>query len=95
MQLMRTMREHILADTWLPFYQCAAEMCSTRGQLRKCRDPCHRADAAQTQVQRGRYEVCAGDVGFIRDMTSGEVMHPVRRSGAGGSFTVYGAVAAA
>ena len=30
MNLMRTMREHILADTWLPFYQRANEACSMR-----------------------------------------------------------------
>jgi queuine tRNA-ribosyltransferase len=78
MALMREMRRHILAGTWLEFYA------SQRGLL-DARDsygpPVRHVTKAQRQLLKrklGRYEVLVGDgIGRIRDMTSGEVMHSV------------------
>lgn len=78
MQLMRKMRAHILAGTWLEFY---AEQ---RGRL-DARDGYGRPNARVTRAQKfaqtlklGRYEVVVqDDVGRIRDTVSGEVMHSV------------------
>jgi queuine tRNA-ribosyltransferase len=78
MRLMRTMREHILADTWLEFYRVQREILDARDSYGP---PVRHVTKAQRHVLKlklGRYEVVvSGDVGRIRDMTSGEVMHSV------------------
>jgi queuine tRNA-ribosyltransferase len=78
MRLMRTMREHILADTWLDFYHAQRLLLDARDCYGP---PVRHVTKAQRQVLRlklGRYEVVVSDgVGRIRDMMSGEVMHSV------------------
>jgi queuine tRNA-ribosyltransferase len=77
MQLMRTMREHILADTWLPFYQTQRNVLDARDSYGSPATHVTRAAQRKLKLRRGRYEVIVrDDVGFIRDVTSGEVMHP-------------------
>jgi queuine tRNA-ribosyltransferase len=79
MQLMRTMRGHILADTWLPFYQAQRNLLDARdsyGSAAATHDT--RAARRSLRLKRGRYEVIVrDDVGYIRDTASGEVMHSV------------------
>ena len=78
MRLMRSMREHILADTWLEFYGVQRPLLDARDSYGP---PVRHVTKAQRQVLKlklGRYEVVvSGDTGRIRDMTSGEVMHSV------------------
>jgi queuine tRNA-ribosyltransferase len=77
MKLMRTMREHILADTWLPFYRAQRDLLDARDSYGKAATHVTKATRSRLRRKRGRYEVIVrDDVGFIRDMTSGEVMHP-------------------
>jgi queuine tRNA-ribosyltransferase len=77
MRLMRTMREHILAGTWLPFYHAQREVLDARDSYGKAASHVTRATRRAAKHKRGRYEVIVSDeVGYIRDMTSGEVMHP-------------------
>ncbi len=77
MQLMCTMREHILADTWLPFYEAQRNVLDARDSYGSPATHVTRAAQRKLKLRRGRYEVVVrDDVGFIRDMTSGEVMHP-------------------
>jgi queuine tRNA-ribosyltransferase len=78
MQLMRTMREHILADTWLPFYHAQRNLLDARDSYGTAATHVTRAARRRLELKRGRYEVIVrDDVGFIRDMTSGEVMHSI------------------
>jgi queuine tRNA-ribosyltransferase len=75
-QLMRTMREHILADTWLPFYNSQRNVLDARDSYGKAPTHITRAALRKLALKRGRYEVIVRDeVGSIRDTTSGEVMH--------------------
>jgi queuine tRNA-ribosyltransferase len=77
MQLMRTMRRHILAGTWLPFYHAQRDLLDARDSYGKAATHVTKAAARAARRKRGRYEVIVRDnVGFIRDMASGEVMHP-------------------
>jgi queuine tRNA-ribosyltransferase len=77
MQLMRTMREHILADTWLPFYHAQRNLLDARDSYGAAATHVTRAALRKLKLKRGRYEVVVRDeVGYIRDMGSGEVMHP-------------------
>jgi queuine tRNA-ribosyltransferase len=76
MQLMRTMREHILAGTWLSFYQMQRETLDARDSYGAAPKHLTKAEVRQRRLKRGRYEVVIrNDVGYIRDMSSGEVMH--------------------
>src|SRR5450631_3372906 len=78
MQLMRSMREQILAGTWLEFYRSQRDVLDARDCYG--RPPTHitKAQRAKLSMQLGRYEVTVRDgVGHIRDKISGEVMHPV------------------
>jgi queuine tRNA-ribosyltransferase len=78
LQLMRTMREHILAGTWNSFYSSQREVLDARD--RYGRPPTHvtKAEQRRRKLALGRYEVIVrDDVGHIRDRTSGEVMHSV------------------
>ncbi len=78
MQLMRTMREHILADTWLPFYNSQRNLLDARDSYGKAATHVTKAMRRRLELKRGRYEVIVrNEVGFIRDMTSGEVMHSI------------------
>jgi queuine tRNA-ribosyltransferase len=77
LQLMRTMREHILAGTWLKFYRSQRDVLDARDSYGK--PPRHVTKAVLRERKRkcGRYEVVVKeDVGSIRDTVSGEVMHP-------------------
>jgi queuine tRNA-ribosyltransferase len=76
MQLMRTMRAHILAGTWLSFYHAQRDVLDARDCYGKAASHVTRAARRAAKHKRGRYEVIVkDDVGYIRDMTSGEVMH--------------------
>jgi queuine tRNA-ribosyltransferase len=76
MQLMRTMREHILADTWLPFYRAQRDVLDARDSYGKAPKHVTKAAARERRLKRGRYEVIVkAGVGYIRDMVSGETMH--------------------
>ena len=78
MQLMRSMRAHILADTWLPFYNSQRNLLDARDSYGKAVTHVTRAARRRLELKRGRYEIIVrNEVGFIKDMTSGEVMHPI------------------
>lgn len=78
MHLMRTMREHILADTWLPFYTAQREILDARDRYGPVSVRDAKALRTQEHLKRGRYEVVVREgVGRIRDTHSGEVMHSV------------------
>jgi queuine tRNA-ribosyltransferase len=78
MQLMRTMREHILAGTWLPFYAAQRDLLDARDSYGAPVRHVTKAQRRSRRLKRGRYEVLVRDeVGFIRDCGSGEVMHSV------------------
>jgi queuine tRNA-ribosyltransferase len=78
MQLMRTMREHILADTWLSFYNSQRNLLDARDSYGKAPTHVTRAEQRRLELKRGRYEIIVRDeVGFIKDSTSGEVMHSI------------------
>jgi queuine tRNA-ribosyltransferase len=77
MRLTRTMREHILAGTWLPYYETQRALLDARDSYGRA--PTHVTKAARRELRRkrGRYEIIVRNGrGFIRDMISGEVMHP-------------------
>jgi len=77
MQLMRTMREHILAGTWLPFYRAQRDVLDARDSYGKPAGHLTKALLRERKRKRGRYEVLLQEgVGYIRDTASGEVMHP-------------------
>ena len=78
MNLMRRMREHILAGTWDTFYRSQRDVLDARDSYG--RPPRHvtKAERRRLKLALGRYEVIVRDgVGHIRDRTSGEVMHSV------------------
>jgi queuine tRNA-ribosyltransferase len=76
MQLMRTMRQHILAGTWLPFYRAQRDVLDARDSYGKAPRHVTKAALRERKRKRGRYEVIVKDeVGYIRDTSSGEVMH--------------------
>lgn len=78
LKLTRTMREHILAGTWLPFYNSQRAILDARDSYGKAVTHVTKAMRRKDKLTRGRYEVIVRDeVGFIRDKTSGEVMHPI------------------
>ena len=78
MQLMRTMRQHILAGTWLEFYQAQRELLDARDSYGPTTQHRSRAARKQLQLTKGRYEIVVReDIGRIRDTLSGEVMHSV------------------
>jgi queuine tRNA-ribosyltransferase len=77
LQLMRTMREHILAGTWLQFYRAQRDVLDARDSYGKPARHVTKAVLRERKRKRGRYEVIVReDVGYIRDTVSGEVMHP-------------------
>jgi queuine tRNA-ribosyltransferase len=79
LQLMRTMREHILGGTWLQFYRAQRDVLDARDSYGKPARHVTKAVLRERKRKRGRYEVVVKeDVGHIRDTVSGEVMHPGR-----------------
>ena len=77
LHLMRTMREHILAGTWLPFYSAQRDVLDARDSYGKPASHVTKALLRERRRKRGRYEVLLKEgVGYIRDTASGEVMHP-------------------
>jgi queuine tRNA-ribosyltransferase len=77
LQLMRTMREHILAGTWADFYRAQRDVLDARDSYGKAARHVTKAVLRERKRKRGRYEVVVkDDVGYIRDTISGEVMHP-------------------
>jgi queuine tRNA-ribosyltransferase len=77
LQLMRTMREHILAGTWLEFYRAQRDLLDARDSYGKAARHVTKAVLRERKRKRGRYEVVVKeDIGYIRDTVSGEVMHP-------------------
>src|SRR5277367_3631317 len=78
MKLMSTMRAHILADAWLPFYHAQRDLLDARDSYGEAAKQDTRASRRKKRLKRGRYEVIVRDeVGHIRDTDSGEVMHSV------------------
>lgn len=78
MQLMRQMREHILAGTWLEFYRAQREVLDARDNYGDKVPRDTRAHRLAVARRLGRYEMLVRDgVGRIRDTVSGEVMHSV------------------
>jgi queuine tRNA-ribosyltransferase len=78
MQLMRTMRQHILAGTWIEFYNAQRDVLDARDSYGPRTR--HRSNVARklSRLTRGRYEIVVRDnIGRMRDTTSGEVMHSV------------------
>jgi len=78
MQLMRTMREHILADDWLPFYRSQRDVLDARDSYGAPVRHVTKAQRQKLKLKLGRYEVVIRDgIGRIREMASGEIMHSV------------------
>jgi len=78
MQLMRTMREHILADDWLRFYRTQRDLLDARDSYGAPVRHVTKAQRQKLRLKLGRYEVVIRDgIGHIREMASGEVMHSV------------------
>ena len=78
MQLMRSMREHILAGDWLEFYEAQRQVLDARDNYGNKTVRVTRAERQALTMRRGRYEVVVlGEIGRIRDTVSGEVMHSV------------------
>jgi len=83
MHLMRRMRENILGNTWLGFYTQQRDLLDARDSYGPPVTHVTKANRRLTKLKRGRYEVVVrkdavcGEVGQIRDMISGEVMHSV------------------
>jgi queuine tRNA-ribosyltransferase len=77
LQLMRTMRAHILGGTWPEFYRAQRDVLDARDSYGKPARHVTKAVLRERKRRRGRYEVVVKeDVGYIRDTVSGEVMHP-------------------
>ena len=78
MRLMRTMREHILAGTWLDFYNAQRNLLDARDAYGVRSNHVTKAERRKLSLKLGRYEIVVRDgIGRIRDMISGEVMHSV------------------
>jgi queuine tRNA-ribosyltransferase len=78
MHLMRTMREHILADDWLRFYRSQRDLLDARDSYGAPARHVTKAQRQKLKLKLGRYEVVIRDgVGHVREMASGEVMHSV------------------
>jgi queuine tRNA-ribosyltransferase len=78
MTLTRQMREHILADTWIEFYNQQRQIIGQNDSYGPKSIIGAKQDRGQRKRTRGRYEVIDTDgVGRIRCMKSGEVMHSV------------------
>ena len=77
-ELMRTMRQHILAGTWLEFYHAQREVLDARDSYGPRTRLRTQATRRAQNLRKGRYEIVVrDDIGRIRDTVSGEVMHSV------------------
>lgn len=74
--LMRTMREHILADTFQAFYEATRPWLAASDEEFPVKKPVVRP---KTPTEMGDYEVHQSSAGFynIRQKSSGEIMHSV------------------
>ena len=78
MQLMRRMREHIIAGTWSSFYYAQREVLDARDSYGAVAQGITKAQRLKLKTQLGRYEVVVREgLGYIREKHSGELMHPV------------------
>jgi queuine tRNA-ribosyltransferase len=78
MRLMRTMREHILADTFSSFYRSQRDVLDARDSYGRVPTHVTKAQRQARKLKLGRYEVVVRDgVGRMRDTISGEVMHSI------------------
>ncbi len=78
LQLMRSMRRHILEGTWLEFYHAQRGVLDARDSYGEPPRHVTRAQLRTARMKRGRYEIVVRDnVGRIRDGVSGEIMHSV------------------
>ena len=78
MRLMRRMREHILAGTWLDFYHAQRGVLDARDNYGSAPRHVTKAQRLEQSKRLGRYQVLIrGGFGLIGDTQSGEVMHPV------------------
>jgi queuine tRNA-ribosyltransferase len=78
LQLMRSMRQHILNGTWLEFYHAQRGVLDARDSYGKPPRHVTRAQYYAARMKRGRYEIVVReDIGRIRDSVSGETIHPV------------------
>jgi queuine tRNA-ribosyltransferase len=78
MDLMKLCREHILADTWLSFYNSQRPLLDARDSYGPKTAHFSNIERKKKRLELGRFEVLLGEpFSRIRDMTSGEVMHSV------------------
>jgi queuine tRNA-ribosyltransferase len=78
LELMRTMRQHILADTWTSYYHAQRDVLDARDSYGEPATHVTKAQRRQRNLKLGRYEVVvSGGIGRIRETASGEVMHSV------------------
>jgi queuine tRNA-ribosyltransferase len=76
--LTRQMREHILADTWMEFYQQQRQIIGQNDSYGPKSVIGAKQARGQRKLTRGRYEIVEKDgIGRIRCVRSGEVMHSV------------------
>ncbi|MCX6123886.1 MAG: tRNA-guanine transglycosylase, partial [Proteobacteria bacterium] len=76
MKLTRTMREHILNDTWLPFYNEQRLILDARDSYGPKSARYAKVDRAKSKLQLGRFEVVLDeDSARIRDLDSGNFIH--------------------
>jgi queuine tRNA-ribosyltransferase len=72
------MREHILADTWMEFYQQQRQIIGQNDSYGPKSVIGAKQARGQRKLTRGRYEIVEKDgIGRIRCVRSGEVMHSV------------------
>lgn len=78
MQLMRTMREHILGGTWQAFYRSQRDVLDARDSYGRPATHVTKAERRRLNLRLGRYEVIVREgVGHVRDLKLGEIMHSV------------------
>ncbi len=78
MQLAKTMRNNILAGTWLDFYRAQRQVLDARDDYGPKSIRNSKAQRQKLKMRIGRYEVVVREeIGRIRDVESGEVMHSV------------------
>lgn len=81
MNLMRTMRQHILNDTWMPFYQEQRLILDARDSYGPKSVRYAKVERQKTRMVMGRYEIVTSeDVSQIRDTLSGEIVESTSES---------------
>lgn len=82
LHLMRCMRDHVIAGTWLEFYRAQREVLDARDSYGNKVVRITKAERLARAMRLGAYEVVVSDgIGRIRDTASGEVMHSVNDPG--------------